>query len=527
LTRTPLLAALGLTALFTMGAPCGKPTGAPPSVTVTLNAVDDTLNDLLVIPSDAPLFVNAAFVAGAAAIDPASFSVTLYPWSGGAAVQAFEFLEGPTAGLALLGAGSLAPGTWTAVAWISDTAGRTSAAQLPFAVRDRPGPPPIGTGQKIWYDFASDRDAVPGPDFPVDLQAFGLGSPASPALSAVVEAEVVAAVVARVEQAYYDEDPNGFGFPDPVAVDFFPADPGGSDVTRICVGGADPSGSGVIGSILIDPGNANRASVECGTLPPTGIFPRGLLLYQTQYWFQISFDPLMASRGGTPVGEDPLDPVVLDPGFDPGSATPAELARWTAIDTAVQRFGDALGSIVAHETGHALGLVAPGPPGVGLYGGQTGPEYAHDVEADLVTNPAPNYLMKHGGTFSFARLAGMAGNPLPFLRPLDFAYLRDRVMTDPQVTALLPPPQLASVTPGQLLASGLLTASGNGFVATPALRLQNATYTYNLLGEALVSSSTVTGWVNYIQVPPGVYDLVLENPDGQDARLAGAVRIGP
>jgi hypothetical protein len=527
LNRTTLLAALCCAAPLSLGGSCGGPTGAPPSITVTLNAVDDELNDLLVIPADAPVFINATFAPGSSPVDPQSFAATLFPWSGGPAVDGFVFQTGPTGGLALVGVSSLAKGTWTAVAWVSDTMGRTNGVQLAFAVRDRPGPPPIGSGQKIWYDFASDRDAVPGPDFPVDLQAFGLGSPAAPALSAVVHADVVDAVLARVEQTYYDEDPNGFGLPDPVAVDFFAANPGGGDVTRICVGGSDPSGNGVIGSILIDPNNANRSSVECGTIPPTGIFPREMLVYQTQYWFQIVFDPLMPSRGGTPVGESPLDPVVLAPGFDPGSASPAEHARWTAITTAVQRLGDALGSVVAHETGHALGLVAPGPPGGGLHGGQSGVEYAHDVVSDGVTSPTPNYLMKHGQTFSFARLAGMGGNPLPFLRPLDFAYLRDRVMTDPKVTQLLPSPQLTGVTPGQLLASGLLTVTGSGFVATPALRLENASYNYNLLGEALVSSSQATGWVTYIQVPPGLYDLVLENPDGQDARLAGAVRIGP
>ena len=59
-------------------------------------------------------------------------------------------------------------------------------------------------------------------------------------------------------------------------------------------------------------------------------------------------------EGTLPVGEDPLDPIVLAPGFDPGTAPPEQQARYTDITSAIDRFADALGSIVAHETGHAL-----------------------------------------------------------------------------------------------------------------------------------------------------------------------------
>ena len=106
-------------------------------------------------------------------------------------------------------------------------------------------------------------------------------------------------------------------------------------------------GGSTIGSILIDPNNSNRASVECASIPPTGIFPREILAYQNQYAFQTTFDPLMPSRGGVPVGVHPLDPIVLAPGFDPGGATPGELARWRAVTNAVQVFADALGFLMA------------------------------------------------------------------------------------------------------------------------------------------------------------------------------------
>ncbi|NJN52521.1 MAG: hypothetical protein HC809_12985, partial [Gammaproteobacteria bacterium] len=57
-----------------------------------------------------------------------------------------------------------------------------------------------------------------------------------------------------------------------------------------------------IGSILTDLKNANRNSVECATLPPTGIFPRELLILAGHADFQSVFDPLMPGVGGVPVG---------------------------------------------------------------------------------------------------------------------------------------------------------------------------------------------------------------------------------
>ena len=61
--------------------------------------------------------------------------------------------------------------------------------------------------------------------------------------------------------------------------------------------------------------------------------------------------------------------MVTAPGFDPGSATAEELTRWEAIENAVDGFAQTIASVVAHESGHLLGLVAHGPTPAGLYGG--------------------------------------------------------------------------------------------------------------------------------------------------------------
>lgn len=526
----PTVLGLGLvlSLLPSLGFKCGGGTTGAPTIQVSLNGIDGDLNDFLVVPPS-NVWITATFAGSDAEVDPASFSATLVRLSATSTDISGQFiLVNETRATGLLSTdGNLPPGSYHVSIEIADLDGDSAQGGLSFAVRDFPTAPPIGTGQTIWLDFASDRDAVAGSDFAVDLESFGLASSSSPVVSATARNWVEAAVLARVEQAYYDEDPIGFGLSDAVQVAFSLDDPGPGDVTRICVGGSDPSGQGVIGTILIDPQNGNKSSVECGTLPPTGIFPREMTIYGGQADYQNAFAAVLTSLGGTPVGEHPYDAVVVNDLFDPQSTTPPLLARWNEIQWAITNFSNALGSIVAHEAGHALGLVAPGAPGVGIHGGSVGLEFSHDVTSDGTTSPAPNYLMKHGGNFTFGRLAGMSGNPLPYLRPIDHAYLRDRVVLDASVTELLLPPIIDAASPTSISGTVQLTVTGASFAATPSLRLVGSVLTYELLGEQLVSPNEVTGWIVGVQVPADTYDLVVTNPDGQSVTMPSALVVTP
>jgi hypothetical protein len=69
--------------------------------------------------------------------------------------------------------------------------------------------------------------------------------------------------------------------------------------------------------------------------------------------------------------------------------------------------------------------------------------------------------------------------------------------------------------------------NGSSFLPTPVIRLINASYTYNVVGELLLSSSQVRGNVNYPQIPPGVYDVELKNPDGQISVLPQSLTVPP
>lgn len=519
------VAAALLLMLPLLGDACVPDGRTGPNVSLRLNAVPAAMSSLLVVPPSG-FVVNVSFTPTQAPVAPETLQVFDFLWGSAGVVDLTSALQ-PLAGGAV---GvippelALAPGTHSLWAVVRDTAGVSSRAHIDFAVRTPPGGPPIGIGQIVWYDFESDRDATPGPDFAVDLQAFGLGSAVAPTLSAQIEADVIAATLGRVSGAYYAADPNGLGL-DPVFVVFVAESPGGlPDVTQICVGG-DAPGSATIGSILIDPGNSNRSSVECATIPATGIFPRGLLGYQGDTQFQRTFNGLRAQTGGVPVGQHLLDPIVLAAGFDRGTAPPDQVARYDLIQNAIDVIGRALGSILAHETGHALGLVPPGPPGGGLYGGSSGTNYAHDL-TPAGAAPPENYLMKAGPTFTFSKLSGLAGEPLPFFSPLDFAYLRDRVILNSSITALWMPPSVFSVAPSHVTQSvTIVTIDGADFAAPPTVRCRNALYTYELIGETWVSSSQIRATVIKSQLPYGVYELEVRNPDGQTAILPAAITV--
>jgi len=280
-------------------------------------------------------------------------------------------------------------------------------------IRPFQGGPPIGERQVVHFDFEIDRDGDGRVDFEQDLEQLGLVSPAHPELAKALASQIAERALARVVRAYdAPDDPNRTGLPrDPVAIRFrlTPAllESERPFTTRICVGGRDPAEPGSVGHVRFDARNARRASDECSDDEPAGLFTAELSAYRESALFREIMAPFDASLGGAPFGGDP--------------------ARRDAVERAIAVFGDVLGTLMAHETGHALGLVAPGRPAVGLFGGERGEAYAHAVGPDGEPATEPS-LMDPGRRFRFEELAGES--PLGELRfrPLDYAYLRDRVV---------------------------------------------------------------------------------------------------
>jgi hypothetical protein len=298
--------------------------------------------------------------------------------------------------------------------------------------------PPIGEDQVVYFDFGVDRSGDGRPDFETDLERFGLATPDRPELAQRVAKRIASRALERTRRAYRGSPASSPGERgEPVAIELRLEQPIRGDVTRICVGGADPSGGHTVGNVRFDPANSDRSSVECDSLPPTGIFPRSLWAYHQDPLFRASFDPLIPARGGVPLGEHPLDEVLLADERVPlaaGSRAGA-MRRRARLEAAIAVFSDVLGTIMAHESGHTLGLVAPGPPEAGLNGGREGPSYAHALPR-ASSRGVPPRLMDPAGRLSFAHLAGLGETGELRFDPLHHAYLRDRIVLLGQAAAV-------------------------------------------------------------------------------------------
>lgn len=112
----------------------------------------------------------------------------------------------------------------------------------------------------------------------------------------------------------------------------------GQGHSREACGGVHQQSNGILGSSLYDPGNQNREdNANPGRL---GIFCR--VIFGTRS----TLDPALVAS----------DRRYLEGSYTLGSGTDAEDARLNAILRAASDWGHALGSVIAHEVGHSVGL---------------------------------------------------------------------------------------------------------------------------------------------------------------------------
>jgi hypothetical protein len=523
--------------LANVGLAGGDPDTTPPWLFLTLNDIPAEMNGLLVVPPDGFAITLEIDGMGGSLIDTGSLVVTssqdIGPHPAGTNLAPLFTVNPVRASWQIPPGSDLARATHSLEVSLRDLAGNVASTTYAFAVRDFEVGPPLGNPQTVFLDFDQDRNLGPELDFLESLREFGLSSPALVASGGEMEIrdEIVALILQEV-RLLYGRNADGSPGPDAVNIAFTSTAPQ-TPHSRLCVGGQSPQGAPYLGAATLDENNVVENSNECATAALFGVFPHAIDdLWGAYPGYLATFGPLDPGLGGVPLGEHPLDAQILAPGFDPMTASPAAMQRFFAILIAGDAFIRIVATAIAHEVGHMLGLVAHGPAPGGLWGGSSGASMDHNV-APAGGAPAENFIMNSGDQFTFNEITGRGGVPKPAFRPLNWAYLHDRVALNHDVTALLPPPALQGVSPGLLVFTAtspenqLVTLSGQDLAGPASIELVDpgSPVPLPLFGVSVVDPQTATAFVNRYFTAPGVYDVRWVNGDGQVTVLEEALEI--
>jgi hypothetical protein len=266
-------------------------------------------------------------------------------------------------------------------------------------------------------------------DFVEDLRLLGLQSTSPPpsddavTSSALVLASVKAAILGRLNELYGREF-DGTAGDDAAGIQFSITQPS-SPYSRIAIGGDDPLPGYTIGRAEYDYRNSSNNDNADADL---GVFMTNLIEFyiNSSYTFRTRFNPLIPGRG-TPVGHDALDSIVLGPSFDrddPGN-TSAQNDRYDDIALAIDAIARSTATILAHEIGHSVGLVANGAPPDGLFGGETLASFAGPYTNSFHLDACENDIMAASLSFSESIISGTGG---PRFNELSLAYLLERIL---------------------------------------------------------------------------------------------------
>ena len=330
---------------------------------------------------------------------------------------------------------ALAPGSWTLSAQVSDLSGNTGiSSTIPILITEpTTGILPFEQAQIVWARTDLDRNGNGRADFEDDMLRLGFASAGDPAgLNDEMRRIVLDAILTQAN-ALFGRGSRGEPIDsDSVGIRFTTHQPIALAHQQMALGGLDPEGShsrqygdpstGILGRAYYDYRNANINDRNIGSSPGLGVFPAEMWLYQTEIHQQVypgfqtlfaqRFLPLCPDMGGTPVGSHPDDPAILASDFDPQNAPTTQVARHTEIMNALSDWSSAIGTILTHEVGHAVGLTAPGPAPGGLFG-----------DSSLHNNGfAAAEVM--ASTVGYEAMVALDYN----FRDLNLAYLRQRIL---------------------------------------------------------------------------------------------------
>jgi hypothetical protein len=128
---------------------------------------------------------------------------------------------------------------------------------------------------------------------------------------------------------------------------------------------------------------------------------------------------------GTPLGDYEGDMDFLKPGFEPDPSAPEKQKnRYELFKIGMELMCKGFPSLIAHEMGHSLGLVPPGAPPSGMFGGAE--------KAEFISSPATGWhidipglnIMQSGSQLKIEEALGMKA----FFEPLSIAYMQRRLI---------------------------------------------------------------------------------------------------
>ncbi|MFK7739649.1 MAG: Ig-like domain-containing protein [Planctomycetota bacterium] len=415
-----------------------SPDLTPPNVSCTINGIPSSRREGLVLPpSGFAIEVSSSDPSGQW-VDMGTLECIL---SGGASgptpdqLLATARLGTSSAAIIVPATAPLAAGAWTLQVRVRDLSGNLATSnRIDFDVDARTGGAlPFERTQVVWVRTDLDRDGNGRSDYQDDLLRLGFATDGDPAgTNDYVSKLLLDGILAKSNRLYKRGD-RGEPLDDgSVPLRFTPRQPIALQHMQMALGGLDPEGdrsrtygmesTGVLGRAYYDYRNGNPTERNTATSPGLGVFPAEMWLYQSEIHEQVypSFQTVFASRflplcpdmGGTAAGSHPLDAAVLTETFDYAAATTQQRARWNTVMAAADDWAAVIGVILAHEVGHSVGLVAPGPMPTGLFGDSS----LHDTFAGAAEVMAPSVGYEAMTTLDYQ------------FRDLDLAYLRQRVL---------------------------------------------------------------------------------------------------
>ena len=410
---------------------------SPPSVTATVNGIDASRRTGLVLPTHG-FTVQVDALDGSQTPDMGSVRVDFTgegasPSSQGlyatatVAFRSFRATLPPTM--------ALSPGQWTMTARVTDLSGNVGvSAPVTFSVTEATGGlVPFERTQVVWARIDLDRDGNGRADFEDDMLRLGLATAGDPLGTNDYVRDLACDAILAYANSLFGRSAAGEEIDDDsIAVRFTSVSPAGLPHMQIALGGYDPQGSrgrsygsatsGVLGRAYYDYRNANINDRNTGTSPGLGVFPGEMFLYQADLHEQLypsfvtmfaqRFLPLCPNMGGTPAGSHAQDSVVLRTTFNQATATSEQLARRQFVVRAIDDWARAIGTVLAHETGHAVGLVAPGAAPSGLFGDSS----LHNANASAAEVMAASVGYEAMVSLQYA------------FRDTDAAYMRHRIL---------------------------------------------------------------------------------------------------